>query len=241
MAFSGSTDFTYTRDQLIKAALRKCRAYDTDGGAPEASQIRDAAEALNLVLKEIQTHGVLLWVQAEKELVLAKGKAEYTIGPSGYLNTDRPLRVSNLRRRLISTKEDTPITVYSRSDYNDLTNKTSTGTVTVAFYERSITQGTLKVWPTPEDSKYKLMFTAEVPLQDFDASGDDAHMPSYAYNYFLWSLAASLGSEYGLPLEEIGYFEQKAAGFLENLLDFEEEEDGFQMVPDMQSYQAGWQ
>lgn len=239
MAFSGTTDFDYTRDQLIKAALRKCRAYDTDGGAPEAYQIRDAAEALNLILKEVQTHGVLLWTQSELVIPLAKGKRDYSIGPSAYVDSDRPLRIVEPRRRLISTKEDVPVNLYSRSDYNQLTNKFTTGVANAVFFERTITTCNLYVWPVPDDSLYQIIATAEIPLQDFDSSGDDAYMPSYAYNYFLWALAGSLGSEYGLPLEEIGYFEQKASMYLENLLDFEEEEDGFQLIPDWPSYQGG--
>jgi hypothetical protein len=61
MAFSNSTDFSYTRDQLIYAALRKCRAYDTDGGAPQAYQVSDAAEALNCIIKRLNLQGTLLW------------------------------------------------------------------------------------------------------------------------------------------------------------------------------------
>jgi hypothetical protein len=238
MAFSGSTDFTYTRDQTIKAALRKCRAYDADGGAPEPYQIRDAAEALNIILKELQTEGALLWVQVEKELNLAKGKRSYTVGPSGDLSTDRPLRIYNPRRYQISTKESIPMNLYSRADYNDLTNKFTTGEAINVYYDRQITQGVLYVWPVPSDSKYKLNFTAEVPLQDFDASGDDAHMPSYAYRYFVWALAAEIASEYGIPLDESDRWAAKASALRDNLLEFEEEEDGFQMVPDWPSYQG---
>lgn len=239
MAFSGSTDFSYTRDQIIKAALRKCRAYDPDGGAPEAYQTRDAAEALNLILKEVQTQGVLLWVTTVKTLTTVASQASYTIGPSGDLNTDRPIRISNIYRRLVTDTEDTPMRQYSRAEYELLTNKTTEGDPSIAYYERSITTGTLYLWPVPADASYSIRFTAEVPLQDFDASGDTAHMPAYAYEFFVWALAASLGSEYGLPLEEIGYFEQKAAKKLDNLLDFEEEEDGFQMVPDSTCYGGG--
>lgn len=240
MAFSGSTDFSYTRDQLIKAALRKCRAYDADGGAPEPYQVRDAAETLNLLLKSLQTQGVLLWVQEDIELSLVKGKQTYTIGPSGYLDRSRPLRAYSFRRRDISTKEDTQITQYSKSDYAALTNKSDTGVPTIAYYERSITQGNISVWPVPDNSKYKLIFTVDSQLQDFDASGDTAHMPSYAYNYFVWALAAELGSEYGLPLDEISLFEQKASIYKADLLDFEEEEDGFQIVPAWHPYEGSW-
>ena len=236
MAFSGSTDFTYTRDQTIKAALRKCRAYDSEHGAPEAYQTRDAAEALNLIVKEIQTEGAILWSRSFIELTMAKGKRSYSIGPSGYADQARPLRIFNPVRREISSKEDIPMNIYSRSDYDNLTNKFVTGVPINIYYDRQITQGDVYVWPVPEDSKYKLILTAEAPLQDFDASGNDAYMPSYAYSYFLWELAASIAPEYGIPLEEKMAFKAEAKGYKERLLDFEEESDGFQIVPDMSCY-----
>jgi hypothetical protein len=231
MAFSASTDFSYTRDQIINAALRKCRAYAAEGGDPEAYQTADAAEALNLRLKAVQTHGALLWTIREQEIPLAKGKRVYTIGPSGDVNTDRPLRIFNPRLRDITTNTDTPITPYGRLDYAGISDKFTTGTPTAVFYDRKVSLAELTVWPVPSDSKKRLIVTAEVPLQDFDASGDTAYMPSYAYTFLVWGLAADLGSEYGLPLPEIEYFENKAAIALENILDFEEEEDGFQIVP----------
>lgn len=236
MAFSGSTDFTYTRDQIIKAALRKCRAYDAEHGAPEAYQTRDAAEALNLLVKEFQTEGAILWARSTVEVTLAKGKRSYTVGPSGYVDQARPLRIFNPVRREISTKEDIPLNIYGRMDYDNLTNKFETGVPVNIYYDRKITQGEVYVWPVPDTSKYKLVMTVEAPLEDFDASGNDAYMPSYAYSYFVWALAASLAPEYGLPLDEKMAFQAEAKGFKERLLDFEEESDGFQMVPDMTCY-----
>lgn len=239
MAFSASTNFTYTRDQVIKAALRKCRAYDADVDTPEAYQTRDAAEALNLIHKSLQLQGTLLWVVKDQEINLSKGKRVYTIGPSGDTNTDRPLRISDPRWRDISDNTDIPVTLVGRQDYNGLTNKFATGRPTWVYYDRKIVLGEISVWPVPEDSKGKLFVTADIPLQDFDASGDDAHMPSYAYAYFVWALAADLASEYGIPLQESMVWEQKAAGLKDDLIDFEEEESGFQLIPDY-SYSGGF-
>jgi hypothetical protein len=236
MAFSGSTDFSYTRDQIIFAALRKCRAYDTDGGSPEAYQTRDAAEALNLILKRLQLEGTLLWVQQDVEVNLAKGKASYTIGPTGYVTTSRPLRIFDPMIRDISDDSDVPLDPYSKMDYANLTNKTATGKPSAIYYSRQINDGIIYVWPVPDSSKYKLKVTAEVQLQDFDASGNTAYMPSYAYSYFVWALAAEIAPEYGLDLQEQQLLEVKAERFKTDLLAFEEEEDGFQFIPDSTSY-----
>jgi hypothetical protein len=231
MAFSGSNDFTYTRDQIIKAALRKCRAYDVDGGAPEAYQIRDAAEALNLIAKRMSTKGTVLWSETELEIQLAKGKASYTVGASAYINTTRPLRMHHPRLRTNSTKEDVPLQMYSRSDYTALTNKFSTGTPTAIWYDRSITQGVVYVWPVPDVSTKKLIATADIPLQDFDASGNDAHCPSYVYEYFVWALAAAVAPEYGIPLPERQEFTMRAMEYENDVLEYEFEEEGVQFVP----------
>lgn len=237
MAFSSSTDFSYTRDQIIKAALRKCRAIDAEHESAEAYQTKQGAEGLNILLKSLQQEGVLLWVQQNVEVNLVKGKRSYTIGPSGNVNIARPLRVFNPFRRNISTKNDVPLNQYSKSDYAALTNKFTTGTPSAIYYSRQITLGELYVWPVPDTSTEKVVLTAEVQLQDFDASGDTAHMPPYAYEYFIWALAAYLSSDYGLPLQERAYFEQKAEVKKQDLLQFEEEEDGVQFIPAHSVYQ----
>ena len=162
---------------------------------------------------------------------LAKGKASYTIGPTGDTVTDRPLRVHNTRWRDITDKTDIPITLKGRMDYLSLTNKTSQGRPTWVYYDRKINDGEITVWPVPEDSKGQLRFTADIAIQDFTASGDTAHVPSYAYNYLVYALAADQAIEYALPQQDLMYLEQKAAGLKDDVLDFEEEESGFQLTP----------
>lgn len=233
MAFSGTTTFSMTRDEIIRAALRKCRAIDAESDAPEPHQTKHAAESLNRIVKRLATQGTLLWAETEVVVDLAKGKRSYTIGPSGDVVGDRPLRIHNTRWRDITDNTDIPITLKGRTDYLTLTNKFSTGRPTWVYYDRRINDGEVTVWPVPEDSKGQLRFTADVSIQDFNASGDEVHAPSYAYDYLVYALAADQAPEYGLPPQDTMYLEQKAAGFKDDLLDFEEEESGFQLVPDM--------
>ncbi len=60
MATSGSTNFDLTRNQIIRAALRKVGAYDK-GDSPEQADVNDAVETLNVLVKSWQNKGVRLW------------------------------------------------------------------------------------------------------------------------------------------------------------------------------------
>ena len=59
---SGSTDWTRTRDQIITRALRIVGGVSM-GDTPSTSAITEATEALNALVKYLQTKGVRLWSQ----------------------------------------------------------------------------------------------------------------------------------------------------------------------------------
>ncbi|KKN77955.1 hypothetical protein LCGC14_0355200 [marine sediment metagenome] len=82
MATSGSVDFTRTRDQIIRGALRLCEAIAA-GETPSSEETVEASEALNLMAKAWQADGIHLWAQDEGVLFLEKGTAKYSLGPSG--------------------------------------------------------------------------------------------------------------------------------------------------------------
>jgi hypothetical protein len=62
MGTSGSTDFIRTRDQIIARALRIIGALGM-GDTPPTAAYTEGAEALNAIVKYLQTKGVRLWSQ----------------------------------------------------------------------------------------------------------------------------------------------------------------------------------
>jgi hypothetical protein len=79
MATSGSVDFNPTRDDIIKAALRLCGVIDAEE-TPTGSEISDAAQALNVMIKSWQSRGIGLWANQECTLFLEIGKTKYYLG-----------------------------------------------------------------------------------------------------------------------------------------------------------------
>lgn len=82
MATSGTISFTRTRDQLIKAALRKC-GINSVGETIEAQQIEDAAEDLNMMIKAWKAQGINLWCYQEIAIFPIVGQASYNLGATG--------------------------------------------------------------------------------------------------------------------------------------------------------------
>jgi hypothetical protein len=76
---SGTSSFNYTRDQIIKAAFRKIGAIES-GETPGAQLVTDAADALNMMIKEWNTLGIHLWTEAEGILFLQANQAQYSLG-----------------------------------------------------------------------------------------------------------------------------------------------------------------
>ena len=82
MATSGSVNYARTRDDIIKRSMRLIGAIEA-GEAPTAAETKDAAEALEVMVKEWQADGAHLWAVDEGVLFLTKGDGEYSVGPSG--------------------------------------------------------------------------------------------------------------------------------------------------------------
>lgn len=77
---SGSINFAMTRDDIIRAALKKLGAFDASDSIP-ADEVEDAAFALNACIKELMAEGeVGLWVRSVITLFIQQDQESYTMG-----------------------------------------------------------------------------------------------------------------------------------------------------------------
>lgn len=84
MATSGNIQFIQTRNEIIKAALLKCRV-TAEGEDLTAEMLTTGARELNAIVKFWQTQGYHLWKEEEAVLFTEPGKAMYLLGPEGDL------------------------------------------------------------------------------------------------------------------------------------------------------------
>jgi len=82
MATSGSTDFTLTAGTVVEKAFSKIGVKPAEQ-ALQATELQDGLDALNLMLKFMETEGLHLWTREEGVLFLDAGKTDYLVGPTG--------------------------------------------------------------------------------------------------------------------------------------------------------------
>lgn len=112
----------------------------------------------------------------------------------------RPLKVPFARLLTLQGLNETPMTVLSRQDYENLPQKLgSPGTPTQFFYSPRRDTGYLYVWPTPVTSAWAVRFTWYRPLQDFLVPTNTADFPQEWILPLIWNLSKENAPGYGVP------------------------------------------
>jgi hypothetical protein len=224
MATSGSFDFSTTRDDLIKGALRILGVIP-EGGTPSTEQYNTAAEALNMLVKAWGAEGLGIWAIKKQTVTLVDGTNTYAVGLSQTVNIPRPLMIYQAWLHDTSSNVDVPMIALSQEEYNILGNKTSEGNPVNYYYEALRNTGNLYLFPTPDSSAASgktVVIQYQAPIEDFDASTDEPDVPQELFRALKFNLAAELSFEYGYPikdrqqlLERAEYLKEDAFGIVQ--------------------------
>ena len=221
MATSNNTINQLTRDDFINAALRKLGVVG-EGQVANAQQLSDGAEALNLVLKDLQALGMHLWKREEYSVPLVSGQKEYTMGIGKSLNIPYPLKVSQANLAIAGSTSRMNMEVKAHYDYNNLP-VIAFGTPVCITYQPFINYGVLSVWPTPNDSVpagSSIYITYQRPFDKFTSGTETADVPEEWEHAVVYQLAHVLSDDYALPLEDRRWFEKQAEKRLANATSF---------------------
>lgn len=144
---------------------------------------------------------------------------------------NRPLRIISAYRRDISNA-DIPVEIISRTDYANLSNKTTSGKAIQIFYNPQLTNGILSVWPRPDLATDVLRFWYERPLEDFDASTDSPDFPIEWAEAICTGLEYRMAPVYGLTQTEINERKERAIVMLDLAMSFDKENTSVFFQPD---------
>lgn len=137
----------------------------------------------------------------------------------------RPLRLYSGRRYVYVnssnvTAIETPMTAMSRLDYANQPNKATTGVITQYFFDPQQNQNqtaytsplaVVHLWPTPQDNQSGFRFTAQRPIMDFSNLSNLPDFPAEWMVALKWNLALEMAPEYGVPQQQIGIIQERAA------------------------------
>lgn len=238
MTTSGVATFNVTRDQLITGALRMIGAI-AQGETPTATQVTEAAEALNMMVKAYEADGMPLWGITEASITLTSNTNHYNIGTGKTINIPKPLKVIQAWNRDLNSSVDIPMRILTRQEYNILGNKTTTGNPIQIFYEPLLDYGVLHVFPTPDATSAtnnKIYLVYQRPFEDFINSTDTPDFPQEWLEALKYGLAARLAPEYGVPLEQRQFLNREAGDLKVVALGFGTEEGSLYFQVERRGY-----
>ena len=206
-----ATTATKTVRQICTAALRKAQVTSAEE-APSATDMAEAMDLLDMMLKSWQNRRYNLWTYTSGSHVLTTDAAQ-TLDPV------RPLEI--ITARFKRNGIELPMTQMTRQEYDNLPQKTSTGTPTQFYYDRQREAARLYVWPvlaTAAGETIEYTYARELEdVTDLDAVLD---VPGEWWEATLYGLAARIAESYDLD-GVLNKMAPRAAAKLEEALSFD--------------------
>lgn len=240
MATSNSTNYSVTRADIIKRALRIIGAIG-QGESPSTDATTEAAQALNEIVKEWNADGMQLWKYTTSTAITwTAATATISIGIGATIAQQAPLRITQAFTRNTASGNDTPLLLLSKQEYDILGNKSAAGAPSQLYYAppgavATEQIGSITLYPVPDATwvaANSLYVVGAKSIMDFDATADTADFPSFYYNSLAWALADQLSYEYGVPYSQQSMITKKAADHKEKALGYDQELGSLFLQPD---------
>lgn len=189
MTTSGVTTYQPSVLEIVTGAFNMLGVAQ-EGEALTPRMWTDGLRALNGLL---QTWSAMphLWTATEGSVTLVGDQPSYVVSP-------RALRVLECRYRRQGI--DVPMTMFSRQEYYDQPNKTTSPSIPVNFYfDPRVEDGTLYLWPCPSvatAAQYTIHFTYVRFLDIASATNQTLDLPQQWIDPVMWNTAKRLMTQY---------------------------------------------
>jgi hypothetical protein len=206
MATSGTFNFALEIDDVIEEAIEMVGGEQTLGHEPAS-----ARRSLNLMLKDWQNRGILLWSTEASAITVTASVSSYALSGS---------TIDALQVIVNRDNTDLPLTRISYEEYLQIPQKSQTGRATQYSIKRDRDNPTLFIWPIPENSTDILKVEKIRELEDINKSaGQNADVPKR----FLPCLSAGLAfymsiKRPGVDAGKITFLKQNYEELLERAL-----------------------
>jgi hypothetical protein len=191
MAVSGTYNFNLDIDEVIQEAMEMIGGEDTLGHEPAS-----ARRSINIMLKDWQNRGILLWSTGVSSITVAASTTAYDLSSS----TIDALEV-------VLNRDDTDLQLQrvSPEEYLLIPNKTQTGRPSQYSVRRGRDNPTISVWPIPDNSTDVLKIETISELQDVNKSAEqNADLPKRFFPCLTAGLSYYMSMKRaGVPAERI--------------------------------------
>lgn len=166
------------------------------GDSATTTEAADAIVALNAMLDSWRNERLMCYAMQDQSLTLSAATSSYTIGPSGTLNTTRPVSIE--AAYIVSSNISYPVRLVDEEEYAAIAAKTSTSSwPNVAWYQPTMTTGTLYVYPVPTVTSTMHLIT-RIVVAAFSATTDPISLPPGWEEAMTTNLSLAIAPEYGV-------------------------------------------
>ena len=164
MAVSGTYNFNLDIDEVIQEATEMIGGEDTLGHEPAS-----ARRSINLMLKDWQNRGILLWTTSTTLVTVVASTTAYDLSSN----------VINALEVVISRDNtDIKLTRITPEEYLIIPAKTQTGRPSQYSIRRGRDNPVMSLWPIPENSTDVIKIETVTELQDVNKSAiQNADLP----------------------------------------------------------------
>jgi hypothetical protein len=148
----------------------------------------------------------------------------------------RPLKVVDAKRYNIDGETDTPMTVCSRKEYQNLPMKNQAGMPIQLFYDAQLTIGYFNLWQVPNPLTDLVKFTWHRPIMDFNASADNPDFPQEWILPLVYNLAKLKMPSHPVDGQRRADINETADNLLAAMVGFDRENESIFIQPDMEGY-----
>lgn len=156
MAVSGTYNFNLDIDEVIQEATEMIGGESTLGHEPAS-----ARRSINLMLKDWQNRGVMLWTTSTSSFTVTASTASYSLDSS---------TIDALEVVYSKDNTDTQLERITSEEYLLIPNKTQTGRPSQYSIRRERDNPVLRLWPLPDNSSDSVKLEIFRELQDINKS-----------------------------------------------------------------------
>jgi hypothetical protein len=188
---------TTVRDIINKAMLRVNIL--AAGATPTAEEAQDALDMLNCIISEWSIDNNMTLARTQESSNISANTSNISIGANQTWNTEKPNSIVSGFIR--DGNSDYDVTVINRKEYDNITDKTTTGRPNRLFYDPGTTQqanqtGTIYLYPV-SDASYTFYITSDKGLTEFSSLTSNVTFPAFYKKALIYNLALELCAEYG--------------------------------------------
>lgn len=147
------------------------------------------------------------------------------------LTTNKPVRAFSAFIR-DSNNNDIILLPISKQEYDDLGYKFNESTPNQFYFDNQLANAKLWVFNVPnETSEWTIFLDVQRMFYDMTSSTDNFDFPQEWFQALKWGLTAEIAVEYGVDIQLVPYYEEKAMKYIEDSFNFSVEESSvyFQM------------